>query len=216
MSFEHAALVCDHFGLTQLETRYFLLLVQRDRAGNERLKEILDNQLAEIKTDSQTLQKVIPSGKKLTFEQKATFYSHWVYSAIRVLSSVPDFQTPEALATRLSLNSRDLGERLGFLLEAGLCIQDRGKIKPGPKYTHLENRSPLIARHHGNWRLKAMERHPLMTDGELSYTSPMSLSESDAQRVRALLVALVKEVNKIRDPSPCEATYYLNVDWLRF
>jgi hypothetical protein len=51
--------------------------------------------------------------------------------------------------------------------------------------THIEDSSPLVARHHRNWRIKAMERHPVMKPKtELAYTAPMTLAESDVLKIR--------------------------------
>ena len=81
---------------------------------------------------------------------------------------------------------------------------------------HLEANSPFVGRHHSSWRQKAIERHPVISEGEIAYSSPMSLSKSDAEMIRNLVVKWVEEVNKIRDPSPCEVVYFLNIDWIKF
>ncbi len=44
----------------------------------------------------------------------------------------------------------------------------------------------------------------------------MSISEADSQKVKQLILKLVLEVNAIRDPSPCEKLYCLNLDWFHF
>jgi hypothetical protein len=89
-------------------------------------------------------------------------------------------------------------------------------IVPGTTYLHLESDSPLISVHHSRWRQKAIERHPVLTDRELAYSSPMSLSVADVEKVRGYITSLISEVNKVRDPSPCETTYVLNIDWIKF
>ena len=59
-----------------------------------------------------------------------------------------------------------------------------------------------------------MERHPLLNTGnELAYTAPMTLSENDAQRIRAALADVVQNVDGIVGPSPSEKLYCLNIDW---
>jgi len=61
-----------------------------------------------------------------------------------------------------------------------------------------------------------MERHSALTSQELAYSSPMSLSEKDANRVRKKIMELVQEINKIREHSDCDQAYCLNIDWLKF
>lgn len=73
----------------------------------------------------------------------------------------------------------------------------------------------IVARHHANWRIKAMERHPAMDEErELAFTCPMALSRADAEEIRAKLVDMIDEVCRRAGPSPSEAVYFLNVDWL--
>lgn len=72
----------------------------------------------------------------------------------------------------------------------------------------------LASRHHGNWRVKAMERHPIFSPhDELVYTAPMTLSVTDASRIRELLADLVQKTDQIVGPSPSEKLYCLNIDW---
>ena len=63
--------------------------------------------------------------------------------------------------------------------------------------------------------MAAVERYPRLTQDELAYSSPLSISAADAARVRELLVAAVAAANQIRDASPCEQLYCLNVDWAK-
>ena len=110
-----------------------------------------------------------------------------------------------------------MAQVLDFLIGHGLCIETEGQIRPGPQSTHLPSTSPLIARHHGNWRVKAMERHAsLALESELAYTSPMALSRTDAVMIRETLLQSIDQVVAIVDPSPSEATYCLNIDWFEF
>lgn len=216
LALEHALAIAEYFGLKKAEAKYFILLVQMERAGSEKLRRYWNAQIEDLRRESQSLERVVPSEKKLTTDQRMTFYSSWYYSAIRVLSSIAEYQNDAALAKRVNLQMKDLNERLNFLFSTGLCRKSGGRIEPGPKYTHLEASSPLAVNHHLNWRMKAIARHPSLSEREVAYTSPMSLSKDDAVKVRKLLVDLVRKVNSVRDPSPCEVAFCLNIDWFEF
>jgi len=212
---EQAASVAHYLELSEPETTYFLLLTQSARAGTERLRKIVRKQLDELKAAQTQIASRVKSTRSLSHEEKAIFYSSWFYSAIRVLSALPEFTTKEALRKKVRLSPEKFRGVLGFLLENGLCLEENGKISPGPLWTHLEGDSPLVARHHANWRIKAMEKHPSMDNAqELAFTSPMALSKSDAQKIRARLVDSIDQICKIAAPSESEAVYFLNVDWL--
>ena len=214
LSLEHASLVCDFFSFGDLEAEFFLLLVQMDRAGNQSFRERLENQIEKVRRQGSELSVVIPSKQSLTLEQQATFYSDKNYSLIRVLSSLSDFQTMEAIANLIQLPQHIVAEKVKFLLQCGLCIQENGLIKPGPTYTHLDSDSAFISKHHANWRLHAMQKHPNLSKEELAYSSVLSLSKSDAKKVRNLFADIIKQTNEVRAESEPEVLRCLCIDWV--
>ncbi|MCM2322653.1 MAG: DUF4423 domain-containing protein [Oligoflexia bacterium] len=213
---DQACSLADYFGLNELETRYLFHLVELERAGTERLRGTLKKQLARLKEESKKLSAVVPGKRTLSEEEKAVFYSNWYYTGIWALTSIPGHQTADAIARYFSLPRLLVNRVIAFLLATGLCVEKNGLLEPGTTYVHLEADSPFIARHHASWRQKAVERHPVLSETEIAYSSPMSLSKEDAARIRQLVVEWVDQANKIRDPSPCEALYFLNIDWVRF
>lgn len=168
----------------------------------------------EIKNVRADLSQILRSGTVISEEQKAIFYSNWYYNAVCVLCSIPKFQSSESIASCLGLPRKLVNQVIEFLLSCDLCIRLNGAIIPGPKYTHLEATSPLISRHHANWRIKSMERHPKQTSAELSYSSAVTVSVADAKKNREALLTAVKEIHEIREPSSCEIAYFFNLDWL--
>jgi hypothetical protein len=215
ISLEQAASVCSYFGLGERESRYFLLMVQFERAGTPELKNIFRVQLDEIKKASNELVNLLPHDQTLSDQEKAIFYSNWFYSGVRVLSSVAGYQTVETIAEYFGLPRKVVNEVVGFLVKTQLCIEKNGKIFPGPQYTHLDAGSLLSGRHHSNWRLKAMTRYPSLASDELAYTSPMSISSKDAAQIRKTLVELVEQVNSIRQSTEPEEMFCFNLDWVR-
>jgi uncharacterized protein (TIGR02147 family) len=210
---EQAILACDFFGLSENETDYFLLLVQLDRAGSHKLKLQIERQISQHQEKAQELVHRLQSKKQLSEEQRAIFYSDWSYSAIRQLTAISGFDSPESIANYLKLPIRRIREALQFLLESGLCIEEKGKVKIGPQSTHLESSSPWVRTHHTNWRLKAVENLPADQGLKLHYTCPMTLSARDAAKIRSVLVKMLEELDPIIEPSPSEELFCLNIDW---
>ena len=213
---DQACALADYFGLSDFETQYLLLLVNFERAGTPRLKSTLKKQMEQIKLSSKELSVIIPGKRTLSEEEKAVFYSNWFYPGIWAVTSIPGYQTREAISQYFKLPIKIVNRVVSFLVLTGLCNEEKFLLSPGTTYIHLESDSPFIGRHHASWRQKAIERHPLLSDSEIAYSSPMSLSREDAEKVRKQIVELVSQINKIRDPSPCEALYFLNIDWIGF
>src|SRR5690606_3431825 len=122
------------------------------------LRDTLKKQLKRIKEEGSTLSKVISSTRSLSEEEKAVFYSNWFYTGIWALTSIPGYQSVEAIAGYFDLPKALVNRVIAFLLTTGLCIEENGKLRPGTSYVHLEAESPFIGRHHAIWRQKAIER----------------------------------------------------------
>ncbi len=205
-----------YFGLPSHEADYFLLLIQWEKAGNPRLKDYFKKRIHEQKEKSKDLKERIPHEKILTEESKALFYSNWHYSGIRMACSLQQVKTLENVVECLNLPRATVSRALEFLLAHGLIIEKGGKLELGPRLTHLESTSPLITRHHSNWRLKALQNMETIRNEELFYSAPMSLSLDDAQWVRSQLVQLIESVVQRVKISPAERLACLNIDWFDF
>lgn len=216
LTLDQACSLADYFGFNDLETQYLLNLVEFERAGTERLRATLKRQMLQIQERSRELSAVVPGKRSLSEEEKAIFYSNWFYPGIWALTSIPGHQTRDSISKYFELPKALVNRVISFLLSTGMCIEENGQLSTGTTYVHLEGDSPFIGRHHASWRQKAMERHPVLSESEIAYSSPMSLSRADAEKVRKFVVEWVEQVNRIRDPSPCEALYLLNIDWIKF
>ena len=216
LTLEQASALCDHLSLTELESDYLMYLVILTRAGTIGLRQMAQKKLSQIKRRSQSLKSRIPHDATLGTEARATFYSHWYFSAIRNLVAIPGLNSVDSISSHLDL-PRPLVQRIiDFLLKHRLCVESGGKLKVGPKHTHLAASSLLVSRHHANWRFKAVERHGKLTDEELAYTSTMSLSKDAAVKIRRDLLDAIQKIQSQMADSPSETAYFLNVDWIRF
>ncbi len=207
-------LACEFLVLSELETKYLLKLVQFERASHHAYKKVLKKELEDIRKESKDVANRIQFKKVLSDSEKAIFYSDWYYSAIRMLSSIEP-QTVESLMKKLGLPLEIVSEAIQFLLSSGLLAEEKNRYVIGALSTHLGADSPLVALHHANWRKKALEHVKMKSSVKIHYTSPMTLSLKDAEKIQALLLKAIEEAGKIVDPSPAEELMCLNLDWFR-
>jgi uncharacterized protein (TIGR02147 family) len=212
---EQAAGVCEFLSLSDMETEYFLLLVQIDRAGSQSLRRVLNRQLEELRARSTELVNRLRSQRKLTEEERAIFYSDWTYSAIRQLTGIDGYQALDPIAEYFGLSRRRTKEAIEFLIRVGLCKEVDGNLRIGPMSTHVESTSAWVRLHHINWREKAIDALNREGPAKLHYTAPMTLSRTDAFEVRELIVQYLQRVDKIIEPSIPEQLYCLNIDWFK-
>lgn len=214
LTLEQAVSLAKYLGLNDFECEYFLNLVQKSRAGTTALQALIERRLEQQRVQASQVSKRISPQRVLDEKDKAMFYSDWFYSAIRLISSIHGYQDPDSIAAHLHLNNSTVNRAIEFLIETGLCKMVNGKLQHTVQTTHVPAESPLAARHHKNWRLKAMERYPYMGTSELAFTMPVTLSVGDAVRVRKMILDFIQNVDRIFDKSPPEKLSCLNIDWI--
>ena len=215
LSPEHASELCDLLHFTESESDYFLLLVDYSRAGTPGLKKKILRKIEAEQKKSQNISQRLKVDE-LSDYTKAIFYSHWMYSGVRNLTAIPKFQTVEALAEHLKAPRVQVQKIIEFLLENGLCVTEGGRLRVGPKRTHVGAQSPLVAKHHQNWRLESFQKMPLQNEEDLFFTFPVSLSAADAKRIRLYLPQVIEEIHKIVGPSESEVVRCLNIDFFEY
>lgn len=212
-SLEHAMKINHFLGNSHEESHFFMLLVQRDRSGSIDLQQYYQEQLNSILKDRQEIKKRLKDTNTISVEDASIYYSHWYYSAIHVLTSIPVYQDKKRVAERLGLELELVSEVLEFLIQLGLVELKHGKYINTGKRLHLPKNSPLISKHHTNWRVEAIKSLEQKEKLNLHYSLVLSISEKDAQRLRDLLLEMIDQSEKIFIPSPEEEMYVLNLDW---
>ena len=134
---EQALGVTKFTGLSELERDYFLLLVQKGRAGNHELKSVLEKQLEGMRITAQALKNRVKH-QKFTDEDRATFYSQWYYSAVRLGISIPKLNSVSAIADYIQVDRALVAKVMEFLLKHKLVLEEKGKLNMGPQVTHIK------------------------------------------------------------------------------
>lgn len=200
--------------LTELEADYFSLLVQHARAGNHRLKAHLKKKIEAIRIESSKLANRFEHDKVLTDMERSIFYSSWLYSAVRIFTSLAEEgKTVDQITERFRQPRQRIVAILNFLASAGLVAQESDHYKVGVQRTFLEQGSPHLVRHHTNWRNKSIQKADQVAPEELMFTSPLSLSRQDFAKIREQLAELIKSVSQTVKDSPSEEMACLNIDW---
>ncbi len=113
--------------------------------------------------------------KTLNEKDQLQFYQSWLFSAIRLRCSIGKGATATELREDFRLPQDRLMKILEFLLRTGLIAQEDSRYVMGPSRTFVGRESPMVARHHTNWRLKSLERTGDLTTEEMMFTGPPHL-----------------------------------------
>jgi plasmid maintenance system antidote protein VapI len=214
LTLEQAFELGEYLGLSALESEYFLLMIQSERAGTARLKAHFAQKLQELKQKSLKLVNRVDAKRSLTDQEKSIFYSNALYSAIHIYCATEKKgRSIEELAQRFDIPRTRVTEITRFLSGTGLCIETNGRFMTGTQSTHLEQGSPHLLKHYTNWRLRALKAAEALHEQELMYTINVALSVDDFIALREEMVQFIKTFLAKALPSPSEEVACLNMDW---
>lgn len=222
LSVDQAALTARFLGLSELETEYFIQLVQRRRAQTPELARLTDRRLAELRAraEGETAGGRAESSARPTPTDLSVYYSQWLYSAIRILSSIEQYKTVSEIARKLGEPPHLVRRVVDFLLEAGFCVSESGdgeRLRPATLATQVPADDSLNGtRHVLNWRIKALQT--LQTrdraGGEdLFKTKVVSISRADRADFALKLESLLDELQEKLARTRPEEVICLNIDW---
>ena len=220
---DHIFRIANFLGLEEPDREFLLNIFLRDRAATRELRSHYQAKLDELKEKRFDIATHLPSEKVLLPEDLAIYYSSWIYQAVYILAGIPRLQTRKTLTDHLKIPAARTNQVIQFLLSKGLLVEVNEQLKRGTKHIHLPKDSPLIWSQHAHWRHQAMNSiasGAKSTDEDdynqnYHFTSVISLSLADWQRVRALVLELIQNTDAILEPSPEEVAGCLNVDFFR-
>lgn len=215
LSLEQAEQLTDYMGLSAIEKDYFLLLVEHARSGTSTLKKYFEGKISALKKQATEIKNRTPEARSLTDQERAVFYSSWIYSAVRIFCSLGEGKTFEQVCLEFRL-SRDKAQNiLDFLVQASLIESRDNRFHPGTQRTFLEQGSPFLPRHYSNWRMYSMKRSDDLPIDELMFTAPFSISEKNFGLLKEDLLQVIKKVyERVGDEDP-ETMAVVNIDLVR-
>jgi uncharacterized protein (TIGR02147 family) len=199
--------------LTAKENTYLIWLVEWARAGTKDLKAFFWNHIDAARAENLDIKNRVGEATALSDEDQNRFYSHWVYGAAHVLSSIPAYTTVDAMAESLGLDPKLMHDVLFFLCQAGLVVSKKDRFEIGPTQLHLAKTSANIIKHHTNWRLKAIDDASNPKNTGIHYSTISSLSYKDAEKLRHELTEVIQRYVETIRPSPEETAYCFNLDF---
>lgn len=213
LSQEHGILINEFLQHNAFESDFFILLILYERAGNKKLQDYYQGKIDKLKKERFNFGKQIDTNTELSESDKVNFYSNWYYSAIHVLTSIPDFNRAEGIAKYLNLDLKTTLQALEFLCKVGIVKLENGNYQVGSTRIHLDKASPLINRHHTNWRMRAINALDQTNQENFHYSMVTAIAKKDFTRIKDHIHTLLSQCEKIIKDSPEQEAYALNIDW---
>lgn len=126
---------------------------------------------------------------------------------------VPGFQTADEIAARFNLDIQTVSRTIDFLLGCEILVESEGSLKIGKGQIHLGAESPWISKHHINWRIQSMRSMSVRRPTDLHYSSAMSLSQKDCERLKEMMISLINEKKAVVKESKEEVLFCMALDF---
>ncbi len=214
-SIEQAMSATQALELDKDESAYLIWLVESARAGTKELKEFFLNLIELAQNRYLNIKNRVGSASAPSEQDQNRFYSHWLYGAAHVMSSIPQFTSIAKMAEALRVDQKALREVLIFLSQIGLVTAKDDLFLIGPTQLHLSKSSPHISKHHTNWRLKAIDDVSDPASGGIHYSTVSSLSHKDVEKLKHDLTEVIQDYVEVIKASPEETACCFNLDFFR-
>jgi len=212
LTLEQGEKACRFFQLSTPETRFFLDLLNHDRAGSPELRAIYRQSLETSRRDHLSVSGRLDRRAEMSEDVKAKYYSSWIYLAVHLGVLIPELRDRGALASHLGVEVGEVSEALEFLLKNGFVIQDKNGLSAGTFNLFLNKDSVHLNNHHLNWRAKALSRVLARREEDVHYTSAFTASRSTILKIKQnILDTIEQNLTLIRD-SKDEEIYVFNAD----
>lgn len=215
LSLEQALLMSEFLGHDSEENDFFLLLVQKARAGSSKLTAYYEKKIQFHLEQRLNIRNRLKTQDSLSTDDQAIYYSKWYYSCLHVMVSIPSLNTKIALIDHLKLPPELVSEALDFLESRGLIVSQGGRYQIGPRHLHLASNSPYINKHHANWRSRALHSMDVPQANDLHYSVVVTLSKDDIVKLKSNIVDLIQENMKVIKDSKEETTLAIGIDFFQ-
>lgn len=209
---DHAYELTRFWEMPKSEAEYFQALVEFDRAASPKFREHIKEKITAMKRAHDALNDRVERPKIMSGERELVYYSSWLWSAVHILTSVPKYQTVEALARHLNLPAMVVKNSLEQLNGYGMVNQRSNKWEFTSGELHLAKESPLVTMHHQNWRARAMLDAQMHHADSVHFTNIQSLSLRDYERVKEIILDAISAMAKVAGPSDPEEVMIFSCD----
>ena len=145
--------------------------------------------------------------------------------AVHALISTEKFNTPKEIADRLKISTSKAREIIEFLIKAAIIIKEGNKYELGSRDIHLSSDSPMISKHHTNWRMKAISSLDAVTEDDsdeagegfqdMHYSGIISVTKEDANKIKDILIKSIQSSRKIIGESDTDEIYCYTLDMFK-
>ncbi|RLA62210.1 MAG: hypothetical protein DRQ88_08550 [Epsilonproteobacteria bacterium] len=217
LTLEQAAKLVRYLSLSDLEGGFFLGMVEKARAGNQELRDLIGWKQDKIKKEWTALKRFKPNKFEFSDEDKEVYYGNWFYAATRIILSIPKYQNEHAISEQLKISPKKVREALNFFLEKGFITKEGDNYRANfGKLTSGAGAGSIFQKnHHKNWRAQGLISIDDKKKDDLHLTHLFSIAKKDLPIVREQLINSIQEIAKTVEKSKDEDAGCICLDFFQ-
>lgn len=209
--------ICNYLNLSESESAYLHLLLERSRTSNVIYKKHLTKKINAIKEEENKKIKAIGREHLLALNDADTwaYYSHWLYPLVHIAVSIPAFQRVDTLSQLLEINYQKILQILTHLEKMGLIKRERDLWKWHQGSWHSPKGDPRAIWLHRQLRDYSYQQYQADPKVGTYFSVIQSISEEDFQSLKKSLDEWIVAFNKKAAPSKPEVPIVFCCDFFR-
>ena len=215
LGLEHIPIINEILQHNEDEEHYFMDLVLYTQAGSKKLEIFFKKKLEATLEERRVRADWIPDKNEIPEEVQAKFYSHWQYCLIYVMTAVPNYQSKQAIATRLRLPLSTVSSTLDYLAQIGLIETKGDRYRRTIRRLHLKKGSEWQILSHSNLRQYATSKLFEPDSDDIHYSLTAALSLKDAEMIKKKIRQMISELEPIVQSNKNEEVFMFLTDFCR-
>lgn len=215
LTLEQAMNLCSFWGFDAEKTDFFLDLLLRDRAGNDRLRDFYEKRLRRAREAFEHVsaeQKLAPA---LSPEAEIAYYATWYHAAVQVLARTREYASVERMGARLRLPASVIREVLRSLEGWRLLARRGDRWEEQEHPPHVSRSSPIGMINQTNWRQRAIFNIQSRDPDSLHLQQILAVRRADVPKLKARLLQCMEEARGSAGESAPEDGVVLLIDLFR-
>lgn len=211
---EHAIKLAQFFNLNEEELDFLLLLIQRDRAGEQQLKLHIQRKIDSVLQQRSEIKNQIKETDhaEIPTDELRKYYSKWYHTAIHMYLRTVQTIELENIAKKLKLNTKDVKESIDLLVGIGFIKLEKGKVIHLNRRFHAATDELSMRLNHHNWRHTAIQIYDQKSNDDLFYTSVMSIDASTFIKMKKMILDNIKSMEPAINDAKDQDVFTLNID----
>lgn len=194
---DHAARLTAFWRFDEVETDYFLALVELERCASAELRQILTRRMTTIQKSRQRVTRRVEAKDEIPLARQVGYFAHPMTAAIHLATRIPTLRSTRAIAERFGLPEDLVASTLDSLKTLGLVRGGSQQWQAVDVNFHLPDTSPVTVVNHANWRHQAVQRmHTGQRDG-VHYTALYTLARGDIAKLREEILELIERSRRV-------------------